>query len=109
MFLTKKEDTTTEMAEITITENGVRKLLQKLDGHKATGPDDIPAHLPKETAAEPLLCSLPCSRRLFTKANYQLSGRRQTSYRLTKRAANPNRKITDQYPSRAFSVNKWST
>ena len=58
----KNEDTTTiqdkgesshpEMAEITITENGVRKLLQKLDGHKATGPDDIPARLLKETAAE---------------------------------------------------------
>ena len=40
------------MAEITITENGVRKLLQKLDGHKATGPDEIPARLLKETASE---------------------------------------------------------
>ena len=70
MFFNKNEDTTTipgkgefshpEMAEITITENGVRKLLQKLDGHKATGPYDIPARLLKKTAAEtiPMLTTL---------------------------------------------------
>ena len=48
------------MAEITITENGVRKLLQKLDGHKATGPDDISVRLLKETAIEtaPMLTTL---------------------------------------------------
>ena len=70
MVFNKNEDTSTipdegessspEMAEIIITENGVRKLLQKLDGDKATGHDDIPARLLKETATEitPMLTTL---------------------------------------------------
>ena len=48
----KSESTHPEMAEITIAGNGVRKLLQKQDGHKETGPDDISARLLKETTSE---------------------------------------------------------
>ena len=62
MFFNKDEDTThipdksksthPEMAEKTIAENDVKKLLQKRDGHKETGPDDISARLLKETTSE---------------------------------------------------------
>jgi len=40
------------MSNITITENGVKKLLNNLNPHKATGPDDVPARLLKEIAEE---------------------------------------------------------
>ena len=45
------------MEEITVTEEGVRKLLQKLNPHKASGPDLIPARILKDMADEisPLL------------------------------------------------------
>ncbi|KAK3094514.1 hypothetical protein FSP39_002723, partial [Pinctada imbricata] len=41
-----------EMPPITITLNGVIKLLQNLQPHKATGPDSIPARLLKELSVE---------------------------------------------------------
>lgn len=40
------------MNPITVTENGVLKLLQRTNPHKATGPDNIPARLIKELAPE---------------------------------------------------------
>jgi hypothetical protein len=40
------------MPEITITNNGVVKLLKNLDASKATGPDEISARLLKEFATE---------------------------------------------------------
>jgi hypothetical protein len=40
------------MEPITITTPGVKKLLQNLQPHKATGPDRIPSRLLKELACE---------------------------------------------------------
>ena len=40
------------MLDITITNNGVVKLLKNLDASKATGPDEISARLLKEFATE---------------------------------------------------------
>ena len=57
----KDEDTTIpdkgksahpEMAEITITKNGVKTATQKTDNHKATGPNKISARLLKITRSE---------------------------------------------------------
>ena len=51
---------------------GVRKLLQELDPHKATGPDDnIPANLlPRKLLHHLFLCLQP----LLYKANYPMTG-----------------------------------
>ena len=38
--------------DIIVHENGVLKLLRSLNPHKATGPDNVPARLLKETAQE---------------------------------------------------------
>ena len=40
------------MEEITLTEEGVRKLLLKLNPHKASAPDLIPARILKDMADE---------------------------------------------------------
>jgi hypothetical protein len=50
-----------EMPEITITENGVEKLLQNLNPNKACGPDELTPRLLKEFAHERLFDSFyPC-------------------------------------------------
>ena len=41
-----------DLHEITIHPDGVRKLLQNINAHKATGPDNIPGQLLKEVAQE---------------------------------------------------------
>ena len=41
-----------DLPEITIHPDGVRKLLQNINPHKATGPDNIPGQLLKEVAQE---------------------------------------------------------
>ena len=43
---------TPDMAEIIVTEEGVRRLLVKTNPHKASGPDQIPARILKECAEE---------------------------------------------------------
>ncbi|MCS5551394.1 MAG: reverse transcriptase family protein, partial [Gammaproteobacteria bacterium] len=48
----KRHSPYTTMNPITVTENGVLKLLQRTNPHKATGPDNIPARLIKELAPE---------------------------------------------------------
>ena len=40
------------VADITVQQNGVNKLLQHLNPHKATGPDEVSARLLKETAQQ---------------------------------------------------------
>jgi hypothetical protein len=40
------------MADISVSEEGVRKLLSKLNPHKASGPDEIPARVLKECSTE---------------------------------------------------------
>ena len=40
------------VAGITVTENGMRKLLQQLNPHKATGPDEVSSHLLKVVASQ---------------------------------------------------------
>ena len=46
------DDNHPEMSPITVTNNGVKKLLLNLKVHKATGPDGIPARLLKALANE---------------------------------------------------------
>lgn len=50
--ITKKESPHPSMPEIKIHENGIFKLLNDLNIHKATGPDGIPAQVRKELAHE---------------------------------------------------------
>ena len=40
-------ETNTTMDDLKINKNGLLKLLNNINGHKATGPDDIPGHLLK--------------------------------------------------------------
>ena len=40
------------MEDIEVDEAGIRKLLQKTNPRKATGPDSIPAHILKDCASE---------------------------------------------------------
>ena len=40
-------ETNTTMGDLKINKNGLLKLLTNINGHKATGPDDIPGHLLK--------------------------------------------------------------
>jgi hypothetical protein len=46
------KDVFKEMPEITITENGVEKLLQNLNPNKACGPDELTPRLLKELTHE---------------------------------------------------------
>jgi hypothetical protein len=40
------------VGNITVTENGVQKLLEQLNPHKATGPDEVSSHLLKVIASQ---------------------------------------------------------
>ena len=53
---------------------GVRKLLQELDPHKATGPDNIPANLLKLAARKLLHYLFLYLQPLLYKANYPMTG-----------------------------------
>ena len=50
-----------DIPDVGIQIEGVTKLLQELDSHKATGPDSIPANLLKHTALQiaPVLALIP--------------------------------------------------
>ena len=50
-----------DIPDVDIQIEGVTKLLQQLDSHKATGPDSIPAYLLKQTALQiaPVLALIP--------------------------------------------------
>ena len=50
-----------DIPDVDIQIEGVTKLLQQLDSHKATGPDSIPAYLVKQTALQiaPVLALIP--------------------------------------------------
>ena len=50
-----------DIPDVDIQIEGVTKLLQELDSHKATGPDSIPANLLKHTALQiaPVLALIP--------------------------------------------------
>ena len=50
--LTQRKTHLTCQPDVTVTKKGVAKLLSNLQPHKATGPDDLPARLLKETAEE---------------------------------------------------------
>ena len=68
VFTTEDEDNVpdkegechTPIPELTITQDGVLKLLQNINPHKATGPDQIPGKLLKELAVEiaPILTTI---------------------------------------------------
>ena len=49
-----------EISELYITSNGIDNLLNKINSHKATGPDNISDRLLKEmqTQIEPILCQI---------------------------------------------------
>ena len=80
------------MPEITVTINGVTKLLEKLNPYKASGPDMVSARFLKEVAAE-------ISPALTSKALYQQTGKKHLSTQSTRkeRTTEESQKIIAQF------------
>ena len=78
---------------IEVSTNGVIKLLKKLNPHKATGPDNIPARLLKELADSlgPMLTKRPWIAALYLKSENQ-----PQSHLSLRRGIGTNQPITDQ-------------
>ena len=86
------------MDEITVTEQGVRKLLQKINPRKACGPDMIPARILKDLADEiaPLLASI--FQRSFGCGEVPDDWRSANNTHVLRRETDSKQVITVEYP-----------
>ena len=94
-----------------MTEEGVSKLLRKLNPHKASGPDFIPARILKDMADEisPLLTIIFQRSFDLTVEKYQMIGGQLTSHRFSRKVTNLKPVITVPCHSPACAVRFKST
>ena len=85
------------MEDITVCQNGVIKLLRNLKAFTASGADDIPTKLLKETAVERLQQLPYCSRHRFSRVEYHHNGRRQILFPYSRKEAALLQLTTGQY------------
>lgn len=95
-----------KMESFTISNNGVLKLLQDLNPHKAQGPDTIPSRFLKECAEEiaPALTSRPH----YSKGPYQLTGKKPLSPQYSKTETRVTRRTTGLLPSPLSAARQWN-
>ena len=78
--------------------NGVRKQLEALKPHKATGPDEFPARVLKETASEISTIFQHIFQQSYTTANSHKLGPQLLSHQYTKKATKVILPTTGQFP-----------
>jgi hypothetical protein len=97
------------MYDIKISQDGVEKLLHRIDPSKASGPDEVTARVLKTTAGQiaPILRAI-FQQSLDTGDIYHVTGCRQISRHYSKKQTAQRPKIIDQYLSPLSHVNYWN-
>ena len=96
--------TYSELPHITVSVAGVRKLLEDIKPHKATGPDGIPTRLLKDYAPDlaPVLSHI-------YQEEFQQIGSMPGSYQCSRKERETHLRTTDLYLSQASPARHWNT